>query len=901
MGIPATLVSGQFGILLTLALVGVAGICYLRQRLLTRAFQRKFDVLQRANEDLKDEFDRRTAELSQVNARLVQEIAERKQAEQALWMAQFSLDKTADGVTWMTPDGRQVYVNDAACRMPGFAREELLALTVFDLDPNLSTAEWQRRWQHYKQHGSTMSERQYHRRDGSAFPVEVTMTHLEFQGNEYLCSFFRDISERKRSEAALRASEEHHRTVVERGNDGITIIKDAVIEYINPQMAAMLGYMPDDIRYMPFDRFITVADRAMVQEYYHHRVVGKPSPNRYEVNLLHREGYSVAVEISASVIEYQSRPAVLGFVRDITERKRAEEALRKSQKLIQSILDNSPAAISVKDTEGRYLFANHRLGSIVHDDPATVIGKVAYDVLPPECSVIARVSDQQVITTGKPSSEERVIHHDDGPHIYLETKFPLYDTYGAIYAVGCIATDITEYKQAEGRLLQQARGLSMLRERERLARDLHDDLGQVLGYINTQAQAVREALVQSKLTLAEQHLTELVAVVQDRQLTIREFILGVKVSPAAEQGFIPTLRQYLERFGQMHRLQTAFAAPPELEEIVLGPAVEVHLLGIVQEALHNVRKHAAARLITLSLDQQDNQMQVVMADDGKGFSLAAVQPDEEHGYGLHSMQGRAGEIRGSLQIETAPGQGTRVIVRVPLQPPEEYMHYSHSLRILLVDDNTLFAYGLRNLLMVRGFPVVGIAHNGLEAVEKARTLQPDMILMDIEMPVCDGLKATRLLKAEFPNIQIVMLTISEDDDHLFEAIKSGAAGYLLKNLDSDELCELLSGIAYDEPPLSPGLATRILREFAAQDSRMMHMGAPHNGKQLTPHEVEVLTLVAQGYTYQEVGKALNFSERAIKYHMAGIIQRLQVKNRTEAIAYALQKMERGEWNQRVPE
>lgn len=209
------------------------------------------------------------------------------------------------------------------------------------------------------------------------------------------------------------------------------------------------------------------------------------------------------------------------------------------------------------------------------------------------------------------------------------------------------------------------------------------------------------------------------------------------------------------------------------------------------------------------------------------------------------------------------------------------------MQILLVDDHPLFLDGLKNLLTTRGMRVVGTAHNGLEALEKARSLRPEVILMDIQMPVCDGLCATRLIKAELPEIKIVMLTMSADDEHLFEAIKSGAFGYLLKTQDTEEFFNQLTELERGEVPLSPGLAARILRQFGRQMSDDISQEQwPSETESLTRRELEVLTLVAQGLTYKEIGLRLSLSERTIKYHMGEIIARLHLENRHQAIEYA---------------
>ena len=155
------------------------------------------------------------------------------------------------------------------------------------------------------------------------------------------------------------------------------------------------------------------------------------------------------------------------------------------------------------------------------------------------------------------------------------------------------------------------------------------------------------------------------------------------------------------------------------------------------------------------------------------------------------------------------------------------------MRVLLVDDHSLFLEGLRNLLVSEGIQVVGLAHDGLEALSQARRLHPDVILMDVQMPRCDGVAATRLIKAEMPEIKIVMLTMSENEHDLFEAVKSGASGYLLKRLEAEDFFSYLVEMQAGHPPFSPGLAEKILKEFSHQPVRMEIRDAEKGDTELT--------------------------------------------------------------------
>lgn len=207
------------------------------------------------------------------------------------------------------------------------------------------------------------------------------------------------------------------------------------------------------------------------------------------------------------------------------------------------------------------------------------------------------------------------------------------------------------------------------------------------------------------------------------------------------------------------------------------------------------------------------------------------------------------------------------------------------MRVLLADDHALFRAGIRSLLSAWGIEVVGEASDGREALEQTRRLRPDLVLMDIRMRGCNGLEATRLIKADIPETRIVIVTVSDDDEDLFEAIKSGAEGYLLKNMSEEEFSSTLNGIAEGEAPLSKGVATRILSEFArlaqADDDEQTA------GDGLTPREVEVLQHVAEGATNREIASSLYISENTVNFHMRNILTKLHLRNRAQAVAYAV--------------
>jgi DNA-binding NarL/FixJ family response regulator len=218
------------------------------------------------------------------------------------------------------------------------------------------------------------------------------------------------------------------------------------------------------------------------------------------------------------------------------------------------------------------------------------------------------------------------------------------------------------------------------------------------------------------------------------------------------------------------------------------------------------------------------------------------------------------------------------------------------MKVLIADDNRLMLEGLQTLLEVHDIEVAGKAKDGLEALALARQLMPDVILMDIRMPGLNGLEATRLIKAEMPDARIVILTTSVEDQDLFEAVKSGACGYLLKSMDIEKLVEALRQAQQGIPPFSPGLAMKLLTEFARLNNKLESASsstvqeesrATQPAGDLTPRQIEVLTLASQGLSYKEIGNKVGLSPHTVRYHMVEIMQALHLRNRAQVLAYAV--------------
>ena len=205
-------------------------------------------------------------------------------------------------------------------------------------------------------------------------------------------------------------------------------------------------------------------------------------------------------------------------------------------------------------------------------------------------------------------------------------------------------------------------------------------------------------------------------------------------------------------------------------------------------------------------------------------------------------------------------------------------------RVIVADDHSLFRDGITSLLEAAGYEVIKQVGDGDKALEAVREMLPDLVLLDVNMPVKNGLETLVEIKKEFPNLLVVMLTVSDDDQDLFEAIQAGANGYLLKDLTSDEFLSLLQGLERGEAALNRKMVTRVMDGFQKLASQ-----SSESPEGLTLRELEVLYHMVDGLANKKIAENLFISENTVKYHIRNILQKLGVQNRTEAVGLAIRK------------
>ena len=437
-------------------------------------------------------------------------------------------------------------------------------------------------------------------------------------------------------------------------------------------------------------------------------------------------------------------------------------------------------------------------------------------------------------------------------------------------------------------LYARARELGMAEERNRLAREVHDTLAQGLTAITLQLEAAErlmppgaeaKRLVGEARSLARRSLAE-----------ARRAVWGLAPSPLDGRSLAEALADEVGGFGRRTGLVATFSARGEVP--TLPGELAAAVLRVVQEALHNVEKHAQASRVRVELEYGQGggtgQLTFLIADDGLGFDPTDTRTGGDGGFGLTSMQERMRLVGGRLDVESAPGWGARVRGHVALDgerwvesPDRPRAVAAEPIRVLLVDDHPLAREGIRRLLDGRDDVVVmGEAEDGVEGVERALTLRPDVILMDLQMPRLSGVGAIQALREQWPDVRVLILTTFAQDEHLFEALRAGARGYLLKDAGPDELAAAIKTVHEGGSLVQPVMASRLLDRFGELATRERLPEA------LTEREVEVLRLVASGARNREIAERLVVSEKTVKYHLGQAYSKLTVTGRTEAVARA---------------
>lgn len=329
-----------------------------------------------------------------------------------------------------------------------------------------------------------------------------------------------------------------------------------------------------------------------------------------------------------------------------------------------SAVERMPDAMVVLDASGRIADLNPAAQRLLGVRRARVLGREATHGL-------AAVPGLAALADCRTPAEAEVSLGEEGTRRWYRVRTtPLEDGRGFRLGSLIVLQDITPLRQAHEQILQQERLVAALRERERLARELHDGIGQVFGYVRMQVEATRRLLADGKAGEADAHLGRLAGVARDAHADVRGFILELRAAPSGQRPLIPALKQYLDGHRENYGLQTDLAVTPGFEEAALGPEAQSQLFRIVQEAITNARRHGGAGSVQVRLEAENGVARVVVQDDGSGFDPAGLAQADDRCLGLQFMRERAEQLGGWVEVDSAPGRGTRIVVEVPLGPSQ---------------------------------------------------------------------------------------------------------------------------------------------------------------------------------------------------------------------------------------
>ncbi|MBY7738939.1 response regulator [Paenibacillus polymyxa] len=417
--------------------------------------------------------------------------------------------------------------------------------------------------------------------------------------------------------------------------------------------------------------------------------------------------------------------------------------------------------------------------------------------------------------------------------------------------------------------LSQIEQITLLEERDRLSKDLHDTMGHSYTSIIMGLEILRTELATKD---GEQKIDSLLQLARNSMEEVRAYLHQID-SPQESLPLTVTLQQLAEEF-QKHaqvNVRTRIIG----EEYIVSKQAKMTFYRSLQESLTNAVRHGQSTEIIVSLHFEPQQTRLDVQDNGGGVE------EWKDGFGLTAMKERATQLQGRVTVYSEKGEGTFISCVLPrlVQLSDE------RIRLCIVDDHSFIRDSLHTILDGQeDLEVVGVAEDGEQAVELCRSLNPDLILMDLEMPNQDGIRATQIIKETWPDIRVLILSTFQDTERAKEIMRSGADGYLLKSIESRELAETIRLVYRGGTVINQDLFHRMWDGNDDEES----VGPRSDGEEygLTKRELEVLNLLSQGNRYKTISEKLYLSNGTVRNYASTLYDKLGVNNREEAVQKA---------------
>ncbi|WP_437711811.1 AAA family ATPase [Sorangium sp. So ce448] len=559
------------------------------------------------------------------------------------------------------------------------------------------------------------------------------------------------------------------------------------------------------------------------------------------VGLLYMENDLIAGAFTPerlSVLELLSAQAAISIanatlyadlLQENSERRRAEQAVRDSKELLQSIVDNSTAVISLKNLEGRYLMINRRYAELFHVSEQAIVGRTDYDVFPRERADAYRAVDQEVLATGTALQAEEEALQDDGLHTYISLKYPLCNAAGQPYAICGISTDITERKQAEAE--RQARKTAEAASRAKteflrnMSHELRTPLNAILGYAQILKRPPyledRQAVGLNTIQQSGQHLLTLINDLLDLA-KIEAGKLELYPEPIHLSAFLTVVADIIRVRAEQKSLHFVYDVTPDLPRAALADEkrlrqVLLNLLGNAVKFTDRGRVRFGVRV--LAQDETGARLRFEVEDTGVGMApeqlgklfqpfgrVGDVRRRPGTGLGLMISRQLVHLMGSEIHVESRPDEGSRfwfdavlpvAEIAAPLRPSERVAvgYEGPRRKVLVADDVVSNRAVLSNLMSGLGFEVCEAA-NGQEAIEQAMAASPDLVVMDLVMPVMGGLEAIHCIRRDrqargLARLPFIVVSASANEEDQAESVAAGAEAFLTKPVDQESLLRII--------------------------------------------------------------------------------------------------------------
>ncbi len=742
------------------------------------------------------------------------------------------VENVGDLIQSVEPDGRYQFVNNAWKEVLGYDAEDLETLTFADVVHEDHLPRCQEIFEGLK-HGESFENMEvvFKAKDGRAVVVEGHLGSV-LENGEMIRSraIFRDITARKAAEQALRESEAYKGIMLETALDSIiTMDEEGKIVEFNRAAEQTFGYRGEAVRGREIADLIVPPDlrekhRQSLRRYVttgRGSIIGK----RVELRAMRAGGGEFPIELAITFSEAGGRRFFTAFIRDITERKRAEEALRESEEKFRTVLDHAPAKIHIKDLEGRYILVNNTAEELFGVTDQEARGKTAHEIFSKERADEFAAHDQDVSETGVVVENEEEWLREDGVHTFLTVKFPILDASGKTIAVGAIGTDITERKAAEA---ERASLESQLRESQKmeavgtLARGIAHDFNNILAGMTGYAHLAMDAVpAESQVHGDLEHLLKSI----DRATSLVKQILAFSRRSEAARHPVEIGRVVEETLELLRAsIPSTVELRPEIDReagTVMGDATQLQqvVMNLCTNAADAIGPGSGAIEVALArveLDDKDtatrpdlapgSYVKLSVSDSGAGMDAATrarafepffttKEPGKGTGLGLSVVHGIVREHGGTIEVDSEPGRGTTFAVLLPRAEAVErgVAREARDIprgreRILLVDDEAAIVHSEARLLERLGYQVEA-ATSSVGALEVFRAAPEafDLVITDQAMPELSGMALAQEMLKLRGDTPIILCSGFSEVVGAEDAMAAGIHEFMTKPIHPDDL------------------------------------------------------------------------------------------------------------------